>query len=322
MFKGKGDLGKFEDNKVAYLNDSYDNEKTQLTYYRLFKLFMDLEEIKNKDIALFNREELLQAISAIPTYSKRTINQIDSTLNNYIDWACKRGINPTSINPMQSISVKEHLEKNINTKVLSQKFITKEDLKQLRDKVESGSDTVLNAQDFICVVFPFYGIYGRDCCEMINLRNEDVQLIDKIITVKNEDDSERVIKADSFLIDLIEEAQQEVEYIRAYRGKSQLFDIGYVLKNTKEGQQITSTGVRTRVKKCMKAFNEVIDEKSRLTFKSLVASGKINRLEEIKLEKGELVDQDFRNVMIEFGDNPKSYFGLKEDYYLAVDKAD
>ncbi len=61
-----------------------------------------------------------------------------------------------------------------------------------------------------------------------------------------------------------------------------------------------------------------------VTMKSLITSGKFEKLEEIKTQYGTLTDDDFREVMEFFNDNPKSYFSLKEDYYFVnkSDKAD
>lgn len=322
MFEKRNELGKFEDNKVAFLNDNYDNRNTQITLYRIFKLFTDVEESKNKDISLFSREEVLEAIGSVPTYSKRTINTIDSTLTNYMAWAVQRGINPTGINPMQGISVKEHLEKNINTNVLAKKFITEEEIKSLRDIVEKNSDAVLNAQDYLCVLLPFYGIYGKNCCEMLNLRKEDINFIDETVIARDDEGNNRIVKVDEFLLEVLQEAINETEYIRVNNWKEALKENGYVLKMPRRAEQMKANGVRVRVMKCLSLLNEARDEQSRITLKSLVASGKYRRIEEIKKEKGKLVDQDFRDVMVEFGDNPSSYFALKEDYYLAVDRAD
>lgn len=320
MFEKRGDLGKFEDNKIAYLNDNYDNENTQLTYYRIFRLFVDKEEMKNKDIALFSREELLEAIGSITTYSKRTINTIDSTLTTYLAWAAQRGLNPTGVNQMQGISVKEHLEKNINKKVLAKKFITEQEIKSLRETIETNKDVVLNAQDYLCILLPFYGIYGKNCSEMVNLSEKDINFTEQTILVRNEEDNTRIVKVDDFLLDVIREAINETEYIRKNNWKEGLMENGYVLKMPRKPEQMTPMGIRTRLRKCLEFFNSVRDKQSRTTMKSLVSSGMYKKIEQVKQEKGMLTDQDFRDVVELFGGNPSSYFGLKEDYYFVFDE--
>lgn len=323
MFEKRNELGKFEDNKITFLNDNYDNEKTQITYYRIFKLFVDFEKIKDKDIALFSREELLESISTIPTYSKRTINTIDSTLTSYLTWAAQRGINPTGVNVMQGISVKEHLEKNINKNVLAKKFITEEEIKTLRDTIEKNEDVIINAQDYLCVLLPFYGIYGKDCFEIINLKEKDIDFIEQTITVYDENSNSRVVQVDKFLLNIIKEAIDEKEYIRKNNWKEALVENGYILKMTRRPDQLKPMAVRTRLRKCLGILNGVRDKQSRITMKSLVASGMYKKIKQVKQENGTVTDQDFREVMVLYGNNPNSYFGLKEDYYFVFgDKVD
>ncbi len=310
------ELGKFRENKKTFLEDNYDNEKTQLTYGRLFKLFIDTEDALNKELALFNREELLQVIGSIPTYSKRTINTLDSLLTNYMAWATQRGINPTGVNPMQSVNVKDHLEKNINTNLLSKRFVTKEDLYSIASKCE-------NVQDAVCVLLPFYGVYGQNCSEIINLKWENVKEEQNEIHIITENDEEpRFVKVDKELIEYLKKADKEFIYHRdKAEGEMPLIDNGYILKvpNRKNNtsDKISPVTIRQRMQKVMSKS----DKFKLVTMKSLVTSGKFHKLEEIKAEKGTLTDEDFRNVVELFSGNKKSYFTLKEDYYF-VNKAD
>lgn len=309
-------LGKFKTNKKTFLEDNYDNEKTRTTYARLFKLFVGFEESLNKDLCNFSRDELLNSLSLIETYSKRTINTIDSLMTNYMAWATQRGVNPTGLNPMQSISVKEHLEQNINTNLLSKRFLTREDLYNIVKGCQ-------NAQDAICVLLPFYGVYGKNCSEMINLKWEHVKESQNEIHIISENDTEsRFVKVDQDLIKYLKKANEEMIYSRtASEGDMPLLDYGYILKipERKNNDNITISPVtiRQRMQKVMK----LSDKFKLVTMKSLVTSGKFHILEQIKAKYGTLTDDDFRDVMELFGDNKKSYFSLKEDYYF-VNKAD
>ncbi len=222
-------LGKYEETKVTFLNEVYkDNIDTRLTYYRLLRPFVIFEEVNNKDLYAFTKDELLEAIGSIPTYSKRTINSIDSLLKQYMNWAIERKYNLSNINPMDHISVKDNLEKNINTNLLSKRFLTKEGLK----KVIFENKKDLNAQDIVCVLLPFYGIYGKACSEIVNLKWEHVKREQNEIHIITENDNEsRFVKVDSYLIEYLEEANKEFIYRRDNaEGSMPLIDNGYILK--------------------------------------------------------------------------------------------
>ncbi|GCD12878.1 phage lytic cycle repressor MrpR family protein [Clostridium tagluense] len=319
--KMQGELGQFQENKQVYLIDRYkDNKKnTVLTYFRLFKLFKGMEEVLGKDIYSFNDEEIIDAISRIPTFSKRMVNSIGSLLDNYIEWACQRGLNPTRRNPMQHIKVKTHLEQMINTTVLAQRFISKKNLYDMREEIEKNSDKDIDitAQDFLPIILPFYGIYGKECSEISNLRIEDIDRFKNLATVRDDFGNERIVEIDEQLVDLIIEADEQKEYKKRENWIHKLTKNGYVLKSTKGDGRLNVNGIRIRFSKVLKLYNKSQDEISRLTMKSVISSGKYARLRKLEQVKGELTDQDFRDMQVEFGDNPKSYFGLKEDYYFA-----
>lgn len=324
MIEKMGELGKFEDNKIVFLNDMKKTDKTRITYYRYLKSFVGIEEVYDKDLALFSREEAIGALRAIHTYSMRTINSIDSLITSYMAWAAQRGINPTGVNPMQNVSVREHLLQNLNIDLLAKRFVTKEDLYKFAASAN-------NAQDAVCLLLPFYGIYGKNCSEIINLKWEDINKIDCTIHIRgNTEEESRYIKVDEELIDYLIKAVNESEYekeyslinvddkSKGYKGNPKLLESEYILKpmvrSNIASDQVTPAVVRKRMERVIKNHKELSKKYQAVTMKSLITSGKFRRLNQIKEENEILTDEDFKKIQVEFNDNPSSYFTLKEDY--------
>lgn len=321
MFKSRGELGNFEDNKIRFLNETHHNslEGTKGTNYNLFKTIVVFENKYKKDFIDFSNDEIDSVLQSVArnTLSKQRCHDVVSMLKNYEKWAKEVGLHPTNVLYMTSISVTDDLVKFIDKKKLSKKFITKKELFDIKQIIEKNSDIEITPQDFLSIILPFYGIYGRECSEISNLKMKDVDKSENKITVRDIDGKERVVKVDEKLIDLIVEAYEQTEYKRRKDWVQTFIKTDYVLKSSKTSdEKLSVNGVRLRFTKVLNHYNEIKkgEGRSLLTMKSVITSAKYAKLKELEVKKGNLLDEDFRQMQIEFGDNPKSYFKFKDDY--------
>lgn len=325
-------MGKFDDAKVKFIMESYKNPKTRLTNYRLFFLYVYPFEIDNdKDYIDFSAEEKDQVLEAVGGYSHRTPKQVKSLLRTYEDYAIKVGFNTTGVNYITSID-QDYLNNFVDKNLLKKRFVFIDELLKIKEELETKIKykdhyIKISGQDFAITLLLFYGIYGLACDEIINMKPEDIDFENKKITVRGEN-GERIVAVNDLLLNELKKATNEEGY-EIYRKSSkkttvftkEFLESDYVFKTYVKNEnnpenKISPVTVRNRGMKVLKLYEELTGDKSysKVTLKSLIASGKIERLNQIKNENGKLTAQDFKNVMVEFGGEPNSYFILKEDY--------
>jgi hypothetical protein len=173
--------------------------------------------------------------------------------------------------------------------------------------------------------------------ELCNLRKIDVDFKDRTLKLRTLDDNgnlekERTITVRQTTIDYIDKALKETYYKRSRDKKSKdSEDIstylveyklpynGYVFRQpaTKDGERnaheerdpISWTTINSRIKRLA-----VAAKKPYLTTQSIWQSGMLYRILEIEEEKGSLTKEDYIKVVTDFGNDPSSYFSLKQLY--------
>lgn len=309
---------RFQKNKLNYLNEVYDNKKTQEVYWGVFQRFVHYQEVnKNKDLYLFNGLEIEELLMSVPTSSIRTKRSAWTAIYKYMSWATERGYNTTGINPCKEIKIEDILK--INKNALSKKIYSKDEIYEIANKSYIKGSL---SQEILAILLPRYGILGKESSWLVNLKWEDIDCKNKKIYIKNDDgDTIVTLDIDDKLLDWIDKAKKEDGYeVLGKAGaerKITFYDNGYVFKTTrKENEKISKMILYNYVKKVCE--NVGLD---RISLGDLVKSMKFELLDNIKGKKGSLDVEDFKNVSNLFNPNESysTYNSLLNDYKLVDD---
>lgn len=307
---------KFQKMKIEYLNEVYDNEKTQEVYWGVFQRFVHFLELnKNKDLYMFNAEEIEELLQSLPTTSIRTKRAAWTAIYKYLDWSINRGYNYTGVNPCKDIKIEDILK--INKNALAKKIYSLEEVYKIAEIAYINGSL---AQEILALLLPRYGILGRESSWLINLKCEDIDYVNRVIHIYDEEDNtiERIIEIDDNLINWLEKAKDETGY--TVKGKQNsvrpitFYDYGYVFKTTRRDNEKIN-------KMVLYGYMQRICENAgvnKISFSDLVRSKKIDMLNKIKEEKGELKIEDFKYVSNFFSPNSSytTYSTLLNDYKI------
>lgn len=302
---------------LDFLNEYYLNDKiaTKLTYFGCYKSFiLPPEQAKSKFAYDFTTEECKNLLESINTNNKRVYKLLKTLLDRYNNWAIVRGFNPTGINPMDEISLDIlTLPKDLAKK----RYISKEDLFDKCDKIiESG---FLSPQYTIIWILGRHGILGKNLtADMLNLTVDNIDFENKKVHYTSEAYGEVNIDVDERFINSIIRAITDGDYSEYSKSKD-IFkdDLQYILKSPRNKEKPITEGVlRNRLCK----LNKIVRDS--YTLSDLELCCKIDKLKEIKQNKGKLTINDFKEVQKCFGKSINSYPLLKEDYELITGDTD
>lgn len=304
---------KFQKNKLNYLNEVYDNERTQEVYWGVFQRYIHYHEVnKNKDLYSFSSSEIEDLLLSIPTSSTRTKRAAWTAICKYLDWATNRGYNSTGINPCKDIKIESVLK--INRKALAKKVYSKDEIYNI---VNTAYRRGSQSQEILAVLLPRYGILGKESSWLINLKWQDVDRESKKIYIRDyEDNIIAVIDIDDRLINWIDKAKLENGYdVVGKAGKDRkitFYDNGYVFKTTRrDSEKINKMIIYGYVSRVCK--NSDVEK---ISLSDLVKSMKFELLDDLKKRKGELDVEDFKYISNLFNPNESysTYNSLLNDY--------
>lgn len=306
----KKELNKFELNKLAFVNEYYSNEGTQVNSFRILRLFNKEELAKGRDLYELNEEEIKELITSLPSTSKRTIQSLSCVFDKYHNWAIEKGLNVTNINPMNNINVTEDLLIGLQKKTLKKKFLTKSEMYESIDEYLKNETSVYQCASIVPLLF--HGIAGEGFCEIRNLKPEDVNFDTNIITIKGSE-STREVWVDDKCLALIEEACNETYRLRADGKIDNYNPSDYIFKNSKLGNTdpIKRQRVFERVKEVLGGV---------VTPMSLLKSGQMEMLKRMLKEKGTLTNDDYKLVTKLYNKEESSWLRLKEDFLIIENK--
>lgn len=300
------ELNRYQRNKLEFVNEYYENENTQLNSYRILKGFNDEELLRGKDLGEMGEMEMIELITAIPSTSKRTIQNIYCVLEKYQTWCMEKGINITNINPMNNINVTNDLLSGIQKKTLKNKFITRQEMYDMIDRYLKDETSVY--QSACMVPLLFYGIAGEKFAELRQLRPQDIDWDKNTINIYNENGSRRVW-VDNKCLSLLENAIQEKSRIRIDGKVDNYISSEFVFKNSKgkNADMIKRQRVFERVKEVVGGV---------VTPASLVKSGQIEILKRRLKVDGIVENEDYKEVTRIYNKEESSWIRLKEDFLL------
>lgn len=307
---------KYQKHKIEYLNEVYDNRRTQEVYWGIFQRFVNYQEVnKKKDLFLFNSEEIEEILKSIPTTSIRTKRAAWTGIYKYLDWAIKRGYNFTGINPCKDIRIEDILK--VNKNALAKKVYTLKEVYNIAIEAENKGSQY---QEILALLLPRYGVLGKESNWLVNLRWEDIDRENKVIYIINRKtgELESELDIDNDLINWIDKAKEEKGYTVAGKNGGErpmiFYDRGYVFKTTKKDKDTVNKMVLYSylARVCV---NAGVDK---ISTSDLVRSRKVDLLNEINETNKELTVQDFKFVSNKFSPNSSysTYSSLLDDYKL------
>ena len=282
-------------NKLSFLNDTYSNANTQLSYFIYYQNFFHQEEvIKNKDVMYFTTQEIKELLISLVDTKPASRGAFLSFINNYLNYCIERGYITTN----NASSINTNDIKKINKKMISVELINLNDFYQLVEEVYAKKTY---NRIILPVLFARYGILGEGCEDICNLCFEDIDVQNHLVRIKK---NKNVI--------LLPVDEKFVRWV--YKASEN--DTGVILKNNR-GEAIES---KHTIYNMFYKFFSVID-KTRISAKNLRENRKLDILGQIRTER-EITIKDIEMVesLISYDNDNNSRTGILKlrDLYEVV----
>ncbi len=281
--------------------EQYPEETQETMKYTIFgKAVTTLEERFGKDLCLFNIEELKILLGEFNAGSVPALTCRLSVINKYLDFANSEGFIPSGINYATNIDYSE-LEQYINKFRVENKYISKEELNEILYGV------CRNDQDAAFIALLWEGVKGERMAELINLKVDDVDFENNILSLTDKDGSKRQIKVSNETLKFIKGAIKEEEYEVYYNTvnyaatKRNLITTDYVFRKSSNRNNTEKIGYQTlhdRFKEIKTIYGNPF-----LTITSIWESGMYNMAYKIKKEKGKLEKEDYIKIFKKYNLN-------------------
>ena len=230
---------------------------------RLFEKTKSFEEKYGKDFCCFTTPEIIEIYKYLDIKSFESIMVININLIKYGDWALMNGLITDGQNHFSEIR-NEVLRDCINEVGLNKSIISLEDLKNILPKIR-------NEQDRYIFYAVFEGIKGKNYCEIVQLKMDDLD--QKNCTAKLV--SGRTINVAKDFIYIASDADKQREYVRSDENIIPLIPGEYIYK-----EKNNSRGVNTP-RSVQTAFLKVVESvgvSKYITASSVYNSGFIHYL--------------------------------------------
>lgn len=300
--------------KERFLSN-YTNKSTRRNYRFILAKAKDLEEFFNQDLYSFSFNQFEELMRAFDAKTTKSLGNRRSIIKRYVNWAESQGYCPPNIG--LKLLFKEDLKKYINIVAQENKYITREEMYKICDKL-------YNYQDKAIVVLPFEGVRGRSDIqhtyeEVRNLKPEDIDIKDNTLKLTRDNGDVRNIKVDERSIDILYNAALEQEYHKG-NGESTgkfairpLADMPYVIRPIERSDSLERISPQAVNSKFYK-IRYYLPEYQFLNFTILFQSGMIEKCIEKEKEKGKLQPEDYRNIYTRYGLKEENWYNLKENY--------
>lgn len=290
----------YERMKNVYLNEIYQNNDSKMTIWSLYhKNVLYFEKNLNKDLSKFDILELDSLISSVPSSSINIKANLFSFCNQYLEWCVNKRI--ISINNMSALDRDVYIM--ISQKLASSKLISYEQFWKLINYMLTKTDI----QNVVPIVLSYYCINGKEMNWLRNLRWQDIDEENKVVTIMEDDKVVAVIPIDDNFISFCRASEEDVVFDDTY------ITTDLILKPTKSGigDIVAENTLYVRI---YQAFTEA--NVKRLKLNNLAKSRKIALLLEIRKERY-LTNGDFQMICELF--NPNASIGAYDNltkYYI------
>lgn len=176
--------------------------QTQITYKRVFLKSEYMEELLGKDLYEFNLSEIEDVLYHMNPKTMPASLLNGRTLTAYISWAIEQGLRSNTINPLKAFS-SSYFDKFIDKSL--KLYFNDSEIRQIEDGCN-------NPQDAVIIRLLFEGVNGKYYSELRNLKKQDVDFDNCILTLTDQDGEQRKLKVSQRAIDLIGKAIEQKHY--------------------------------------------------------------------------------------------------------------
>lgn len=194
-----------------------------------FKKVAPIENELNKDVSNFTVYEILDFYKTLNSTSYNFLAVINSVFSLYTQWCIQQNLVLDNQNHFLELT-KNHFMSCTNKGLAKMKIVSREDV--LKWTVE-----LVNPRDQFIVLGLFEGIKGKDFCELIKLRPEDIK--ENIATLC----TGREVVISKELMNIIEKCIEEKRYYSVSNKQQKivnLLDRGYIIKDYPNSADDTS----------------------------------------------------------------------------------
>jgi len=304
-----------EDRKRKFLKSSDFSSAQKKAYKFLFKACYPTEQAFDSDVSEFSTTEFESLLSSFLSTSLESLKMRTSLIRSYIDFCINNGYaetkegDPLHINVADAY-VAEVLEKFVRPDAEEKRFLVGRDL----DKFIEFCN---NPQDAVIIQLLREGIRGRKLEELSNLRRQDVNFSDNIVTLRHEDGNKRVLSVSPKTIELIQDAINQKKYYfkngeaTGYLKEINLEESDYILRPAHRHDAdkfLNQIGISRRIKAMAKLYGN-----SFITAHTLFVSGQIEYGRMLKERDGidELYKKHYLEICERFGLAPTQANAVK-----------
>lgn len=149
-----------ETTKMEYLNQMT-MQSAKKILFTVFNNDLGYEEYFGKDMCNFTEPEILEFFVAFDSIAFESLNTKCSLLRTYTQWCIEHNLSNDNINHYDSIT-RQNLYDCLNKAKYEQKLITLEELKEV-------CENVINVRDQALCYCIFFGLYGKDGSDLLDL---------------------------------------------------------------------------------------------------------------------------------------------------------
>lgn len=298
--------------KERYIKEKTDSVTLPSSYLDCqFNKISDYEAELNKDVHDFTVYEILEYYKMLGVASLEVLAVLNSQLSMYTQWCMQQNLVVDNQNHFEEIEL-ETMKGCLNKALIEKKIVS-------RGQVLEYCEQLPNPKDQLVILGLFEGMKGKDFCDFVNLKPNDVH--DNRLKLDN-----REITVSRQLLNYIEDSIRVETYYSCSGGGTKtmpLADRGYVIKYYPNTKEDTSAFQKGRV-----IYNGVARSMSYVgaeyvSANNIFESGKIHMIKQRAKELGMSVkdyvySEHIKEVENKFNCNiVKSTFWLKYEDHLS-----
>ena len=252
-----------ERNKEAILPENY--------LERQFRKTSDMEKELNKDLSNFTFYEIIEYYKLLNISSLDSLSVMNSQFSLYTQWCLQENLVKDNQNHFLEINI-DIMRGCVNKALFNMKIISK-------NTILNWVEQLPNPKDQFVLLGLFEGIKGKDFCELLKLKPEDIN--------KNNNTAKlftgREIKISNKLSSIIDECVLETKYYSITGNNTKIMPLinrGFIIKDYPNAKDNVSDFFAGR-----KIYNSIMRilnyfDAGFMTANSIYESGKINMIKE------------------------------------------
>ena len=274
-----------EERKMRFIEER--EEEVVLPASYLSTQFNKIEKMENefdKDLCNFTAYEIIEYYKMLNITSIESLAVMNSQFSLYTNWCLKQNLVKDNQNHFLEINY-DILGECMNKALFNMRMVS-------RETILGWIDMLVNPRDQFIILALYEGIRGKENCELVQLKPEDVK--GNIVTLC----TGRQIKISDQLAKIIKQCIATDEYYGGGGRSFPLIENGYVIKdynNVKD--DVNSYQQGKRIYNSISRTIKAVDKKYIVTANSIVESGKLdmikNRSEELGMTPKEYITSDY-----------------------------